>query len=68
MGGLLAVVSMKNSKVCRKCGKKFDKKEKFRLKLSLKVESGEKHVWFCKNCSKKLIKLLEEFVRSGGEE
>ncbi|MCD6138639.1 MAG: hypothetical protein J7J91_08765 [Deltaproteobacteria bacterium] len=53
-------------KMCVKCRSEFDKTERGRIKISLKVEKGEKHVWFCKECSKKLIKLLEEFVKGGG--
>ena len=53
---------MKKKKTCVN-GVEFDKTERGRVKISLKVEKGERHVWFCKECSKKLIKLLEEFVK-----
>jgi len=57
------VCGLKKKKTCVKCGVEFDKTERGRVKISLKVEKGERHVWFCKECSKDLIKLLENFVR-----
>jgi len=49
--------------MCVRCGKEFCKSEKGRVKISLKVEKGERHAWFCKECSKDLVKLLENFVK-----
>ena len=37
---------MKKKKTCVKCGVEFDKTERGRVKISLKVEKGERHVWF----------------------
>jgi len=42
------------TKTCKLCGKEFDKKAKGRIKMTLKVEKGEKIVWICPNCAKRI--------------
>jgi len=46
--------SMKENKICRICGREFYKKSKGRIRMTLKIEKGEKVIWICPECAKKL--------------
>ena len=45
---------MKENKICRICGREFYKKSKGRIRMTLKIEKGEKVIWICPECAKKL--------------
>ena len=41
---------MKENKICRICGREFYKKSKGRIRMTLKIEKGEKIIWICPEC------------------
>ena len=45
---------MRETKICKLCGKEFPKSAKGRIRMTLKVEKGEKVVWICPECAKSI--------------